>query len=276
MKRGSSVILAGVAAGLLAACSPSTEPPAEPVTEMVTVEEPIVPIETPAEIAKSDAPTDYQAISGYGDGWYVSPGWPGEYPAGFVVLAPDVSVPARTRPNPSADRDVVCRLPQYANYQLWNDVRGEADKLEFFVATKTFPITMTEDATIEYFSDAGVRTLDLKAGDQLTYLRYLGEGFTIVSFNGEQYDINEAELSQISDIGQLQSVADEWARVTCMGGEQAWLLYQEVLDHADIVASPITGYGEAADIFPEDVDWVREQGEANAAAYEGLEPFETD
>ncbi|MEE2920303.1 MAG: hypothetical protein VYC38_00940 [Pseudomonadota bacterium] len=263
-----------VAAGLLAACG--QERADEPVEAPAPLEEEAVSglgstlEEEPAPLPADDV--DYQALSGYDDSWYVSAGWPGEYPAGFAVLDAGVTVPAWSVPNSAQAADTSCALPQYANYQLWNSDRVAADGLRFFVATKTFPVTLNQDASIEYISDGDIRQLDLKAGDQLTYLRYLGEGFTVVSFEGTEYGINEAELRDISDIGAMPTVEDQWVRVSCTGGDQAWLLYAAVIDQAGIVPSPMIGYGEAWDIAPEDADQVRADAEANRLAYEGLEP----
>ena len=210
---------------------------------------------------------DYAKLSGYGEGWYISPGWPGEYPAGFVVLDEGVTLQGRARPNPAAPRDTACTLPRLANYQLWNYPRVSADKLEFFVATKTFPVTLTQDAAVEYVSDAGsMQVLELKQGDQLNYLRYLGEGFAILSFDGTEYDINEAELMDITDIRDSKGEEDEWVRVTCMDGSQPWLLYDEVVAVPGIAPSPITGYGDASDITADQVDSIRFDAELNAAA----------
>lgn len=201
--------------------------------------------------------TDYAALSGYDSNWFLSPGWPGEYPPGFAVLDADVRVPARARPNPTDPQDVTCLLPQYANYQLWNNARNKADDLDYFVATKKLPVTVLEDAEVEFVGDAGIEKLPLKAGDQLTYLRYVGEGFTVMSFNGREFDINEGELREITDIGAIENEEDLWVRVTCLGGKQAWLLFDEVVLEKGVYPSPITGYGEAQDILPDEVETVR-------------------
>jgi hypothetical protein len=201
---------------------------------------------------------DYAAISGYDDSWFLSPGWPGEYPPGFAVLDADVKVPARARPNPTDPQDISCILPQYANYQLWNNARNDEDDLEFFVATKKVVVTVLEDADIEFFGENGLETLSLKQGDELIYLRYIGEGVTVLLFNDQEYEINEGELSNVTDIAETSLEEDLWARVTCLGGKQAWLMFDEVIDEQGVYPSPITGYGDAADIAPADVEFVRE------------------
>jgi hypothetical protein len=206
---------------------------------------------------------DYKALSGYDDGWFLSPGWPGEYPPGFAVLDSNVKVPGRARPNPGDPQDVSCLLPQYANYQIWNTERTAGDKLEFFVATKKVAVNVLEDAEVEYVGANGLVPLSLKKGDQLTYLRYIGEGYTVMSFKGQEFDINEGELHNITDLANARLEEDLWVRVPCLGGGHAWLLFDEVVREKGIYPSPITGYGEAADILPGDVDAIREQAGAD-------------
>ena len=266
------------AAILLAACGQSKDVPQE--SDIVPVED--HEMAEPGSLSETPQASDYVApdfakLSGYGEGWYISPGWPGEYPAGFVVLDEGISVMGRAKPNPASPQDKACTLPQLANYQLWNNPRVSSDELEFFVATKTFPVTLNQDAQIEYISDAGsMQTLDLKQGDQLNYLRYLGEGFAILSYGGAEYDINEAELMNITDIQATKGQEDEWLRVTCTDGSRAWLLYDEVVTVPGIVPSPITGYGDASDITLDQVDGIRAEAEQNAALADSLgeEPIE--
>lgn len=218
--------------------------------------------------AQSELPArpaiDYKALSGYDDGWYLSPGWPGEYPPGFAVLDADVKVPGRARPNPGDPQDVSCLLPQYANYQIWNNARTRQDQLEYFVATRKVMVNVLEDAEVEYIGASGLVPLSLKKGDQLTYLRYVGEGYTVMSFNGQEFDINEGELHNVTDLGNAELEEDLWVRVSCLGGGNAWLMFDEVVREKGIYPSPITGYGEAADILPGDVDSVREMASPDA------------
>ncbi len=257
-------------AGSLVACGqPAESPdggnavapaPAEHETLQAEVPE-SEPITSPYELAES-APDDrdFAALAGYPETWHVSYGWPGEYPAGFVVLEPGVTVNARARPNPDVPANVPCTLPQYANYQIWNRERVERDHLEFIVASKIEPVTMLVDAKIETPGDEGMKVLNLKAGDVLSYLRYLGEGFAIFDVDGQEYTINEAELRDISSMTGMSLEEDQWVEVACTGGTRAWILYDDAIANDAIVPSPIVGFGEASDIFPDEVDKVRTEG----------------
>ena len=259
-----------VLAGSLVACGQPSDTPAggdastPAAIEHETLEAQVPesePIASPYEVAES-APddTDYAALAGYPDTWYVSYGWPGEYPSGFVVLEQGVTLNGRARPNPDAPANVACTLPQYANYQIWNRQRVERDSLEFIVASKIEPVTMLVDANIETPGDEGMQVLNPKAGDVLSYLRYLGEGFAIFGVNGQEYTINEAELRDISSMSAVSLEEDQWVEVACIGGTRAWLLYDDAIAHDDIVPSPIVGFGEASDIYPDEVDKVRAEG----------------
>ncbi len=248
------VLLAtGAALLALAACGRGSETPA--ATE--------APSPAPSGNAASEVtpkarpPLDYRALSGYDDSWFLSGGWPGEYPPGFAVLDANVRVPARARPTPSDPQDISCLLPQYANYQLWNTSRSEADQLEFFTATRKFPVTFTSDAEIEIVGENAAETLKVKAGETFTYLRYLGEGYTVMEYGGAEVQVNEGQLQDVTDIRNFTSEDDLWVRVSCLGGSQAWLLYDEVTKERGIGPSPMSDYGSASDLTESEVEEVR-------------------
>ncbi len=266
-------------AGSLAACGPAKEAPAPaPGTSGVSEAGTAGTAAAGEADLLPDVPqTDYAALAGYPEGWYLSPGWPGEYPNGFAVLDAGITVNGRAVPNKTSPQTVACALPQYANYQLWNSARSTRDKLDFFVATKVAPVTVSEDIAIEYVSDTGMQPLELKAGDQLSYLRYIGEGFVVFGFNGQEYDLNEADLRDASDISNARIVEDQWVEVACGGGNRAWLLYDDVVEVPGIIPSPIVGYGGSSDILPEEVERFRAEA-AEMKTYDSLptegEPFE--
>lgn len=250
-----------VGAVLLSACGKPAENAPDPAIEATqkTVESASDLESTlPSEIEPVDS-IDLKSISEYSADWSLNEYWTGEYPSGFLVYKDGVTVSGRSKPVQALAMDVQCPLEASANYQVWNRPRVEADEVVFFSANKTFPVTMTQDAAVEYATDDGVTTLDLKAGDQLTYLSYMSEGFAMFSFGGKEMDINESELREISDIGDHDVIEDQWARVNCTNGSRAWLLYSEVIEAPGVGRSPLIGYGEAYDITPEEAQMMAEE-----------------
>lgn len=198
----------------------------------------------------------------YGDDWFVSGGWPGEYPPGFSILEDNVVLAGRADMDPDLAAEITCRMPKLATYQQWNTDRVDADDLDFVSASKKYEITMTANAPIAVPADElgySTRQIDLKAGDVLTYKRYLGEGWAIISYQGTDYEINEAELVNVSNIdssGQaVGSGEDLWVQVTCLDSKstRAWLLYKEAMEDPGVGPTPVIGYGEARDLTPADL-----------------------
>ena len=217
------------------------------------------PLETP-ELVSTQVPE-------YGETWNISGGWPGEYPLGFSVLEDDVVLQGRTNMHPLTEPTVACPLDRFATYQQWNFARGDADDLDFVVANRMIDVTMTADAPIEVpAGEFGYETkaLMLKSGEVLSYKRYLGEGFAIVGYQGSDYEINEAELVNVSDIDEAVNASgigeDLWVEVTCQdeAASRAWILYDEAIRAQGIGPSPVIGYGEARDLTQEDVFHVYE------------------
>ncbi len=246
---------------LLSACGKSVENTAETGADTSPVdiasEADLKPVAaTELEPAES---IDLQALTDYSPEWSLNEYWTGEYPSGFLVYQEGVVAAGREQPVKALPLDLECPLEASANYQVWNRQRIEADDVVFFSANKTFPVTLSQDATVEYATDDGIMALDLKAGEQLTYLSYMSEGFAKFSYNGQQVELNESELRDISDIGEHEVVEDQWARVTCTNGQRVWLLYSEVIETEGVGRSPMIAYGEAHDISPEEADVFAEE-----------------
>lgn len=238
------------------ACSTSIDPaPSSQTVDMQDVTE--TPVSEPDTM-----------IDSYAEGWDLSRGWPGEYPPGFSVLEEGVTLMGRSVMQPLSEADMPCPLPKFATYQQWNVARVESDDLDFRTATKLFEITMTTDAPIEVLADALGTTsklLQLKTGDVLVYKRYLGEGFAIIAHDGVDYEINEVELSDISDFAE-KSIAvgyqeDLWVNVKCADepGNRAWILYDEARQNSGIGPTPIFGFGDSRDITGFDLPEIRQQ-----------------
>ncbi len=249
--------------GIIAACTSTVEPPPVAVDP---VEATITPLIEPEPVPVATLP-EYDAT------WYISSGWPGEYPPGFSILEPGIVLTGRAQMHPLAEANLACPVEEFATYQPWNFVRAEADALDFRVATRLFEITMTTDAPIEVpADDMGyvLKLLPLKAGDVLTYKRYLGEGYAIIAHDGVDYEINEAELANVSDINRAVEAVDGgedlWVEVKChdAAASRAWVLYDEAIVTAGVGPTPITGYGMSVDLTPKDVDGVRLQMQLDA------------
>ncbi len=248
---------------LAAACA-TTKTVSEDTATETTIED--VSSET---LSEQDAKlSDY-----YATGWAVTGGWPGEYPAGFSILEENIVLEAHSRMHPLTPANVKCPVPQYATYQQWNIPRSQADNLNFQVATKIFNITITQDTTIEHPDNELAyrpKKLSLKTGDQLSYLRYLGEGFAIVEFEGKEYEIDEAGLHGVSDIDNSDNPdrngEDLWLELTCADAKatRAWVLYDEVIRQDGVGPTPIIGYGESQDITQDDVQSIIEMMAINA------------
>lgn len=242
-KRASLVALGAIALALVA-CAPKA-PPAEPAT----------PTQTPVA-----------AVPSYGADWSVSPGWPGEYPSGFTVLADGVVVKGRAAMHPDAPQIIDCPLPKFANYQLWNVPRSEADGTDYQVATLRKTITVTSEGVLEFPGegpDFALTTQAVKPGDQLIYTRYLSEGWAVFEYAGKEIEMLESSVSGFTDMDQVfagGSTAHEWVQLSCAdpARTRAWLFLDEVLTHPDIGPSLITGYGEANDLTEAELAAARE------------------
>ncbi len=198
------------------------------------------------------APPDFEALAGYPEGWYISAGWPGPFVEGFAVLDAAVTVQGRAKPNPDAPQTVSCTLPALANFQAWNLARVAEDELEFFVATKTLDIEISQAAEIETVTDDGTSVLAVKPGDVLTYLQFLGDGDATVAFKGQLVSIQLADLEEVSTAGLIEDRSDKWARVKCASGTQAWLNLDDMLRTEGVAPSPIGRFGDATDLTEED------------------------
>lgn len=243
----------------LSACTTRIEP--APDTQLTNTPEAVETVEPETPILQDH----------YAEGWDVSRGWPGEYPPGFSVLDDDVIVMGRSVMQPLTEPDVACALPKFATYQQWNTARVDGDALDFRTATKLFDITITTNAPIEVPGDAlgySTKLLQLETGDVLVYKRYLGEGYAIIAHDGVDYEINEAELTDISDFADASIAVgyqeDLWVNVKCVGdfGVRAWVLYDEARQHTDIGPTPIIGFGDSRDITGFDLNEIRNQIEA--------------
>ena len=238
-------------AALLVACGPKTETATEPdnstaeasITDSASVSEPT-----------SDHPVD--AVMGYNDGWYLSDGWPGEYPPGFAVLEAGVSVLGRKAMAIDAPLEEVCPLEQNAVYQEWNHERSEADQLEFRTASAITQITLPTGGMVLAIPERDESTiprglsLEIAAGEKFDYLRYIAEGFILIGYGGDKYQTLQEDLPEDTVFEQNGPPDDLWVHVTCSNGERVWLTYADAIETDGIDDAPILSYGQTEDLKP--------------------------
>jgi len=239
-----------------------TEPEAVSETESETEAE-AAQDETEADATATDSePAEAEAepaplkdwTEAYDDSFTAYPFWSGEYPNGFETGAEPVTVKGRVVMSPASPRSVSCTLPAKANFHPWNGDRVSRDSLVFWTVTQPTKITVNED--FEAFAlpagadmDADNDTMAFSAGDEITYERYLAEGFFIGSFEGTEYEMSEPEMNEFVTFERAEYADHEWIQVSCTEGfgRRAWLRYSEVVETDGISPSTITGFGEASD-----------------------------
>ncbi len=215
-------------------------------------------IETPLDLRQESEPaaetTDIitPAATQQDDSVYVSNFWAGEYPDGFAVAADDVTVNARSEMHEDVPQNVTCPLLKNANYHPWNFLRSQTDALEFKSIIQKTTITMTADLNIEASGETeeAAGPLTLKAGDTLTYLSYIGEGFFIAEYGDKEYSFQEAEFSDAATFEKSTVPDQQWVNVKCAdeAGTRAWILRKDVIDQEGITGTQIAAYGETFDL----------------------------
>lgn len=199
--------------------------------------------------ACTEKPGTVSAGSAYDDSWYVSSGWPGEYPNGFTILRDGVVLEGRAGMDKALPKTLQCPVPKFANYNPWNHQRVEADQLRFISASKKFTITMTADARVPVFDDAHDETLSLKKGDTLTYLTYIAEGFALMDYQGTEYQVDMAELEEKASFGEQPDIGDDlWADIPCADGQRGWVLHAELQSVDGVGETEHVAYGESPDL----------------------------
>ena len=185
----------------------------------------------------------------YDESWYISPGWPGEYPNGFTVLKEGVVLAGRMAMNKQLAKSLQCPVPHKANYNQWNHERVKADKLEFVAAAKTFPVTIKQGINVPAVAGEKDVTLSFKAGETLTYLTYIAEGFALMQYQDVEYQINEGDLGDQASFGEGRKIIDDlWVNIPCADGQRGWILYAELQGRDGIGETEHMEYGVSGDL----------------------------
>jgi hypothetical protein len=196
--------------------------------------------------------------SGYDNSWYISDFWSGEYPKGFSVTRPDTVVQARHSMDKTAPRDVACKLPYLAVIHPWNERRAAASKIKFLSATKIIRLVAKEAFVFADVGGDARAKVRLKKGDVIEYIRNDAEGSFEVRIAGKQYTAGQDLFDHVENVPDDQFVEDDWAALTCMGGDSAYVFLGELGFDSDDPKAQVagisgvgpgqTGYGHARDL----------------------------
>jgi hypothetical protein len=198
----------------------------------------------------------FSASAAYDDSWYQADFWSGEYPNGVAVMEEGVSLMGRATMDPQAATDVACELPKFAVYHPWNERRAE-----YRTAAKIVPMT----ATANFRLTEDDREAKVHKGDVVEYLVYGAEGTALVRFQGQEWVIGQEEMEKLSYDEKLMIPQEEWFKVPCTNGGEAWLFLNELAtsnDDGEFVYAPGLGswwkgfreYGKVTDLTPEDLE----------------------
>lgn len=148
--------------------------------------------------------------------YYHFAGWRGEYPMGFELLK-EVQVSTVASPvNPV--EGAKCTLKKNSVIHPWAEkTRSEfvtLSPLSLYVAKKDFQIG----------EGGGAKSTKVAAGETITELTYLSEGFCLYSFKGKEIEntclqyVKEAKLKSVSPFK-----AREFFKTACADGKSRWV-----------------------------------------------------
>jgi hypothetical protein len=174
--------------------------------------------------------------------------WSGEYPSSFAIARADVTLYGYDDLAEAFTPTKACPMPHKAAYHPWNTARNEADQIIYKSVVPKTMITMRADTVINA-SAGGIDTkLDLKAGETLTYITYLGENWFIAEYDGVEYEFSgDSFTNDIADFPEL-SEPEEWVNVACTDSTRTWLKYTDIINAYGVRTHGSETYGTASDL----------------------------
>ena len=158
----------------------------------------------------------------------------------------------------AAPRDVACKLPYLAVIHPWNTRRAAASQIKFLSATRIVRLIAKEPFWFEDVSGDAKRKVPLKKGDVIEYIRNDAEGSFEVRIAGKTYTAGQSLFDHVQDVADDQFVEEDWAALTCVGGNRAYIYFGDLgLDSDDPNAQVAgisgvgpgqAGYGKARDL----------------------------
>ena len=169
-----------------------------------------------------------EAFAGYDATWYRQELWSGEWPSGFAVVKPDVTIMARTAMDKDLKPTVSCRLPYRAVFSPWNTARNKASNAHYWTASKIVRMTAKQAFTFEDQNDDAVK-VPLKKGEAIEYLMYYAEGIFAVRVRGKKYTVDQSLLEKVDSPPDPANPQEEWLSLTCTDGQAAWIAMSDLV-----------------------------------------------
>jgi len=226
------------------------------------------------ESASETAVTNIAQVYSYGEDWGIHSFWPGEYPMGFTVLYEGDAALLRTQMHPDAPKVKECWFQQGTAYHPWNNNPIYDGEWDFFSVTQKVMLTVETAFTayVDYHEGTSLsKDHRFKPGDTLTYLNYVGEGYSLFELHGQDVLIHEGDIgdhvtwpAKNAETGQLAET-HLWMSVTCGGGDRAFVWLRELKDDPSyhLGVSPfVSQYGMANDLTAEQIAALRDEKSA--------------
>lgn len=155
------------------------------------------------------------------DGVFLAYGWPGEWPSPIVQVTASTQVQGYTAPCEPTPT-VSCTVPPglYHPWQAGDVTYKSTSVVQAFELTEAIEVGGKERP----------------AGTTVVMQSYLAEGYCILSIDGEEAEDSCPEMMGLAPDGPYKRAGEpvefperQLFQVTCEGGEQAWLVPEDVL-----------------------------------------------
>lgn len=187
----------------------------------------------------------------YDESWHMTPFWSGEYPDGVSITEEGVVLAARRQAHPDVPVTLECPVDYLGNYHPWNLTRSAAENLEFMTMTKITKVPVISDfvVLVESPDRASKKEYTFKAGDSISYLGYLAEGYGLFKLKGQNVTLPLDEFANDTKWPDDVNMIDQWMTMSC--AEKTGYIYLKDLvglTGVELGLHGISGYGEAADL----------------------------
>jgi hypothetical protein len=171
------------------------------------------------------------AQAAYDQAWYTIDFWSGEYPNGFAVIKPDVSVPARAEMDKEAPASVSCALPYKAVFHPWNEARNRLSEARYVTASRIVPLKASKEFTFQ--PDEESDPVKIGKRQVIEYLIYGAEGYFTIRIDGKEYTASQELFESVEPVSDDAFLQEEWLELKCENGPKAWVYADDLRKTSD-------------------------------------------